>query len=582
MYPVSGAVAPSGSSESRDDGGNGEGGAAQSCASVGDLQQVEAPPATDSAIHTSAIAAVGKEVSARGKGKASAKKPVAVYSSATATLTTAKEGGDAEKTGGGTSAREIASFNVDPVVLDSLGVKLHPDNVGAINVLFYDASVLAARVYESLISKQLPPEVRDKLSVTGRTIWCRTYRVLCEVGFSYKCFREYHAKHRPGFVRSLPTIKVLSNSSGSDAEILAGDELLNFLSKLDSAIFGMMVSFFNSRWNESTGKIISPLEGKSLSDISCVDFTNVLDIASVPPIVTFLVPYLRIHASTKRYKKYSKVFSGGVDVIDLTHSSPPSPQSLPSQSESQLGSSLPSEDVSSAPSEPTHSEAGVIHGNVGVVQSIKCVDLLGVKLHPASAKLVYKLFSNLREAARASYSKSILNYLLEAVGNSELSAVGRAIWCKMYRELHLYNFVSRCLSVYHCKYRPDFVRALSSIRVLSSSSDKLVQLSGAGLLDFLSKLDCAIREAVESIFNTEWDGVANRVFAELEDESLDDICCEDVINVLNVTGIPAAAFSAFQRRTIDQRNALESSSRVTNEDVASGSGDAVFVHSSSS
>ncbi|WP_242641579.1 hypothetical protein, partial [Candidatus Ichthyocystis sparus] len=323
-----------------------------------------------------------------------------------------------------------------------------------------------------------------------------------------------------------------------------------------------------------------PLEEDSLSDISFVDFTNVLDIAGVPSIVMSSAPSLKIHASTKRYKKYNKVLSGEIDVVDLTHSSPPSPQSLLSQSESQLGSSLPSGD--GVPDESTHYEAEVIHGNVGVVQPIKCVDLLGVKLHPASAKLVYKLFSNLREAARTSYSKSILNYLLEAVDNSELSAVGRAIWCKMYRELHLCSFVSRCLSIYHYKYRPDFVRALSNIRLLSSSSDRLVRLSGAGLLGFLSKLDYAIREAVESIFNAGWDEVANRVFAELEDELLGDICCEDVINVLNVTGIPAVAFSAFQRRTIDQRNALESSSRVTNEGVASGSGDAVFVHSSSS
>uniref|UniRef100_UPI00159ED25D hypothetical protein n=1 Tax=Candidatus Ichthyocystis sparus TaxID=1561004 RepID=UPI00159ED25D len=428
----SGGAAPSGPSESGDDGG--EGGAAQSGASVGVLQQVEAPPSTDSAILTSATAAVGKEVSARGKGKASAKKHIAVSSLATSTLITAKEGGGAKKARGRTSARKLASFNVDPVVLDSLGVKLHPDNVGAINVLFYDAMLLAARVYESVISKQLPPEVRDELPVTGQTIWCRTYRVVHEVNFSYRCLREYHAKHRPGFIRSLPTIKVLSNSSESDAEILGGDELLGFLSKLDSAILGVMVSFFNSRWNEATGKILSPLEEDSLSDISFVDFTNVLDIAGVPSIVMSSAPSLKIHASTKRYKKYNKVLSGEIDVVDLTHSSPPSPQSLLSQSESQLVSSLPSEDGSGALSESTHSEAGIIHGNVGGVQPIKCVDLLGAKLHPASAKLVYRLFSNLREAARTSYSKSILNYLLEAVDNSELSAVGRAIWCKMYRE----------------------------------------------------------------------------------------------------------------------------------------------------
>uniref|UniRef100_UPI00159EE6B7 hypothetical protein n=1 Tax=Candidatus Ichthyocystis sparus TaxID=1561004 RepID=UPI00159EE6B7 len=130
-----------------------------------------------------------------------------------------------------------------------------------------------------------------------------------------------------------------------------------------------------------------------------------------------------------------------------------------------------------------------------------------------------------------------------------LSTIGRAIWCRIYRELHLSSFMSRCLCIYHYKYRPDFIRALPDIRVLSSTSDcELVPLSGGVLLDFLSKLDCAAFNVVQSVFESQWDVVADRVFAKLEDGSLSGVSCEDVISVLDIAGIPASAFSAPQRQ----------------------------------
>ncbi|WP_176696446.1 hypothetical protein, partial [Candidatus Ichthyocystis sparus] len=195
----------------------------------------------------------------------------------------------------------------------------------------------------------------------------------------------------------------------------------------------------------------------------------------------------------------------------------------------------------------THAATGIVCATVGV-PSIKYVDLLGVKLHLGSAELICRLFRDLRESARKSYSHSMYNHLSTAM-NSELSTIGRAIWCRIYRELHLSSFMSRCLCIYHYKYRPDFIRALPDIRVLSSTSDcELVPLSGGVLLDFLSKLDCAAFNVVQSVFESQWDVVADRVFAKLEDGSLSGVSCEDVISVLDIAGIPASAFSAPQRQ----------------------------------
>ncbi|WP_176696731.1 hypothetical protein, partial [Candidatus Ichthyocystis sparus] len=106
------------------------------------------------------------------------------------------------------------------------------------------------------------------------------------------------------------------------------------------------------------------------------------------------------------------------------------------------------------------------------------------------------------------------------------------------------------------------------IRVLSSTSDcELVTLSGGVLLDFLSKLDCAAFNVVQPVFESQWDVVADRVFAKLEDGSLSDVSCEDVISVLDIAGIPASAFSALQRQI---RTARGKASGNSSSKVASG------------
>ncbi|WP_176696416.1 hypothetical protein, partial [Candidatus Ichthyocystis sparus] len=211
---------------------------------------------------------------------------------------------------------------------------------------------------------------------------------------------------------------------------------------------------------------------------------------------------------------------------------------------SQLGSSLP---LMEAPG--TSSElilpSSVVDADDGS-SSNKCVDLLGVKLHPDSAKLVLQLLHDIDKSFKHSFLLSIRGYILETLG-SELSVIEKAIWCKTYREQHLYRFMHRSICIYHSKYRPRFVRALDGVRVLSSSSDRrLVPLTGGELLSFLSELDCAVHKTVECIFDSLWNKETDTVLAELEDGSLSDVSCEDFIRVLDVAGIPIAAFSIYQ------------------------------------
>ncbi|WP_176695616.1 hypothetical protein, partial [Candidatus Ichthyocystis sparus] len=179
--------------------------------------------------------------------------------------------------------------------------------------------------------------------------------------------------------------------------------------------------------------------------------------------------------------------------------------------------------------------------------SVKSVYLLGIKLNPDSAKLINNIFNKSRKFVKRSFSQSIFSYILTIL-NSELPVIGKAIWFKTYKELHLSKFMSRFICMYHYKHHPNLIRALDSIRVLSSSSDsRLVPLSGVELLDFLSRLDCAIRKEVESIFDLKWNEVADKVFSELEDGLLGDVSCGDFINVLDVVGVPVVAFSTSQR-----------------------------------
>ncbi|WP_092415439.1 hypothetical protein [Candidatus Ichthyocystis sparus] len=511
-----------------------------------------------SAVSSSATAAsVGKGMSTTKKGKA----PV-VKSATTSTSTAIPDTVPKGVRGSRSSARKSATApacTASSDVFDSLGVNLHPDSAQIVNDLLLKVDKLAGRIYRGTVSKQFTSSVSGGLTMTGLSIWYNTYGPLFKVSFVYRCLREYHCKHRPVFIRSLPVIKVLSDFSGNDVETLNGDVLLSFLSKLDSAVRGMVEGIFNSNWAEVTGNVFSALEEGYLGDISCKDFIDVLGIAGLPSMVFSPVSYLK--------KQSSKTNTDSKDIGSCTAPGDGSSSSAPIAEGGHASSSSVSIPVSA------HADTEIICVDVEEVSPTKCVDLLGLKFHPDSAEIICKLFSGLRESARTSCSCSIINYLLTAI-NSGLSAVGIVIWCNVYRELHLYSFVSKCLCIYHYKYRPSFVRVLPDIRILSSSSDcNLVPLSGDVLSVFLSKLDCAIRDVVESIFDYEWDEEAAKVFSKLEDGSLSNVSCEDIINVLDVAGIPVVAFSASQRwRTPGKRKTSGSSSKVTSEGTASASG----------
>uniref|UniRef100_UPI00159ED224 hypothetical protein n=1 Tax=Candidatus Ichthyocystis sparus TaxID=1561004 RepID=UPI00159ED224 len=283
---------------------------------------------------------------------------------------------------------------------------------------------------------------------------------------------------------------------------------------------------------------------------------DVLDIAGVPLVASSLV---------SRSKTQSLRTHTSNEDIDESTASGGGPSSSMTAEEMDTGGAC--------------AGAGVVCATVDGLSPIQCVDLLGVRVHPDSTKSIYGLFSGIRESAKMSYSSSILNHLLTTI-NSELSLVGRAIWCKTYRELHLCSFIFRFLCIYHYKYRPDFIRLLPSIRVLSSSSDcKLVPLSGGSLLGFLSKLDVAILDEAKSVFISHWDKLAGKVF--VEGGSLIDVSCGDFVNALDVAGVPAVAFSYFQRRRVGKRKISENSSKVTSEGTTSEDGNTGSVGSSS-
>ncbi|WP_176696365.1 hypothetical protein, partial [Candidatus Ichthyocystis sparus] len=315
----------------------------------------------------------------------------------------------------------------------------------------------------------------------------------------------------------------------------------------------------------------------------------VLKIADIPPLASSAMleaTKLARRKSTAISKDAVKcTASSGISVADLTHSSPSGSQSLSSQycpertnsqSGSQLGPSLSLGESSvgdsgggssSAPvaakihkgsssgiSIPVYArdEARVISFTIPssscISLPVQCFDLLGVELHHDSAKLIDKLFHEVRKFANKSFSHSTINYISTIV-TSELSSLEKVIWFKTYKELHLSKFMCKFICMYHYRHYPNLISALDGILVSSSSSDSgPVPLSGAELLDFLSKLDCAIRKEVESIFDLEWNEVADKVFAELEDGSLGDVSCGNFINVLDVVGVPVVAFSVAQRR----------------------------------
>ncbi|WP_242641600.1 hypothetical protein, partial [Candidatus Ichthyocystis sparus] len=480
-------------------------------------------------------------------------------------------------------------------VFNSQGVMLSPKGVQVIKGLFFKVDAFARRTYKSMVAKQLPSDLSSKLTVTGRAIWYLTYKVMCEGSLVFKCLGKYHYKHRPNFIRALPSIQVLSDSADHSTEPLAGDRLLDFLSVLDGAISSRVKSIFNSCWSE----VSVSLEEGVLNAVSCKDLIDVLDTAGIPhlalseiannawrerikgtdkcttseinvipPLV--LSAMIAANAERERNKGIGKCTTSEINVTGLMHS-----LSSGYQSESQSSSSLPLMEAPGTSSELILSSSVIDSDDVS--SSNKCVDLLGAKLHPDSAKLVLQLFCNIDKSLRKSFSHSMRGYILDAL-DSELSVIEKAIWCKTYREQHLHRFMHRSICIYHARYRPSFIRALGGVRVLSSSSDcGLVPLVGVELLSFLSELDCVVHKMVECIFDSLWNKTTDAVFYELEDGSLSDVSCEDFTRILDVVGIPVVAFSITQvhnkknaqirarrrarRRAISESKTSESSSK---------------------
>ncbi|WP_139057536.1 hypothetical protein [Candidatus Ichthyocystis hellenicum] len=578
MYPVYAAVGADSSDVSdRENGVNNkeEEGSLQSIIPVDDLhQQVEAPPAAT--ISTAAATVVGKEVNTKGKGKSSAKnRDTAAAFSATAISTTStflgkgvsvKSRGKASAKKCGTSA--VASSSVttlDPDVLSSLGVMLSPESVQMIANLFFEIGEFARRVYETMVKKQFPSRIIDRLSMTGRVICYSTYGPMCKDFFISRCLGEYHASHRPGFIRALPGIQVLSDSSDHSALSLTGDGLLNFLSNLDGAIRSRLESIFDSRLSE----ISFSLEVESLSAVSCGDFVDVLNVAGVPKVVRSLV---LLGFRVKREGKKRGIVPTHVETrtVRATVWMPPVVRSSELSLLSSVGNSRdePSSDPISAGDDIPSSSAVPIFLHVQ-----QYADSLGVKLHSNSIPLIRNFFRRFCVSVTRSFSKSICSYISTAM-DSGLSIIGRSIWLKTYRELYLYSFISRCLGMYHCNYRPDFIRGLANIRVLSDSPGTGLQLSGGGLVSFLSRFDHVVRDLISDVFNSRWGVEVDKACSELENGSLDDVTYEGLIYVLDTAGVPESAFSVDQRHRERIRRCTEgtpgSSNRITSGDAASG------------
>ncbi|WP_176696780.1 hypothetical protein, partial [Candidatus Ichthyocystis sparus] len=518
-------------------------------------------------------------------------------------------------------AAAVSGCTVDPDVLSALGVVLSPDGVQIIAGLFFKVDELARRLYDILVVKQLPSSLSDKLSLIERAVWHSTYRKMCEDVFVLVCLGEYHTKHRPDFILALPRIKVLpvlSDFPDSVAAPLAGDSLLDFLSRLDRAVRTRLESIFISNWNKASAS----LEEVGLSDVSCKDFVSVLDTVGIPQAaLSMLVASSSIEKEINR-GTLKRTASGVITAPDAPGPSVPGSRSnlfrRCCQSYLRLGSSSgptpakkrrprPIRDVVVPVS--THSGANVnivrapvwtppvidtllsVSGptaakkrrprpsrgvvsthsgaNVNIVRApvwmppvidtllsisvpyshVRCIDLLGFKLHPDSVGIIHRLFFRIRKFFMHSLGKSTARYISTAV-SSKLSGVGRVIWFKTYRELHLCNFVSKCLCIYHAKYRPTFIRVLADIRVLSSSADHSpVPLSGDSLVDFLSRLDCVIADLARAMFNSKWDMESAKIFSELKGELLSNVVCEDFIKVLSDAGIPIAARSVYHKYT---------------------------------
>ncbi|WP_141663761.1 hypothetical protein, partial [Candidatus Ichthyocystis sparus] len=113
---------------------------------------------------------------------------------------------------GGSTSGEAQKLAADLDVFSSLGVVLSSESARVVEDIFLKADAFARLTYKRMVPKQLPASVSEKLTTTGRAVWYFTYRAMCESSFVSRCIGEYHYKHRPGFIRALPSIQVLSSS----------------------------------------------------------------------------------------------------------------------------------------------------------------------------------------------------------------------------------------------------------------------------------------------------------------------------------------------------------------------------------
>ncbi len=529
-----------------------------------------------------------------------------------------KDRGKAPAKKRGTAAVSSSEATLDPDVLSSLGVNLSPEIVGIIATLFHEVCEFARNVYDSMEDKQLPQSESEKLSVTGRGIWYNTYSSMCRCFFVSRCFGEYHASYRPVFVRNLPRTQITSDSSDHSEVPLTGEVLLGFLSNLDCAIRSEIESIFNSRLSE----VSVSLEEESLSSIVCQDFADVLSIAGIPKVASSVM----IASFVMRKEKplgVSPVEDVTVPAHDETRTvvrapvwTPPvaGPSEAGPSELSLLSSVVGSGDgPSSGPiaaggctdgdnatvstrsrrttraevsvqESPVSAEGDCPSSTVSVPSYVQCTDSLGVDLHPDSIQLIHNFFRDVHLAFAVSFSKSICNYISIAM-SSGLSTIERYIWLKTYRELYLHNFTSRCLGAYHHNHRPAFILDLANVRVLSDSSDLGLPLSGASLVNFLSRLDQVVEGLISSAFNSRWCIEVDSACSGLEDGSLNSVSYGDLICVLDTAGIPEAAFSVYQRRrelvarerasrgrVVRRGGTSGSSSKITREGKASRTG----------
>ncbi|WP_141663620.1 hypothetical protein, partial [Candidatus Ichthyocystis sparus] len=393
MYPVSSVTSGGAAFVSSPDSGDGvgtNGGIVQG----GDLRQVEV---------TTLSAAVGKEVSTKGKGKA-----------------------------------QKSATDLD--VLGSLGVVLSSDSARVVEGIFLKADVFARLAYNRMVARQLPSSVGEKLTMTGRAVWYFTYKVMCENNFVSRCIGEYHHKHRPVFIRALPSIQVFSSSSDRSLVPLTGDRLSDFLSRLDCAIHSRVKSVFNSCWSE----VSVNLEEESLNAVSCKDFTDVLDVAGIPPFA--LSAMIAASAGCEINKgtgectasesiKFSSVGDPGgessSDTVAAKRHKGGGSVSVPTCAERVIVRApvwMP----------PPSSETGFItYSTISppsacVSLSVQSAYLPGIKLNPDSAKLINNIFNKSRKFVKRSFSQSIFSYILTIL-NSELPVIGKAIWFKTYK-----------------------------------------------------------------------------------------------------------------------------------------------------